>query len=156
MFAFGSSIIVNRAHLAVFKELYVNPHLWPYLGKAGLTKIALKRFSVKMHLQRIVNALRSIFNAFWNIANAFQRKRNALQIHLKRIFKTLSMRWQTLTTRLMKPPRAVWNYSRNRCYEILWNLYYELLSVNIGTLARTHAALARTYRFEFEKKHQIH
>ena len=36
----------------------------PYLGKAGLTKIALKRFSVLMHFQRIVNALKSISNAF--------------------------------------------------------------------------------------------
>ena len=43
-------------------------------GKAGLTKIALKRFSVVMHFQRIVNALKSISNAFGNIANAFQRK----------------------------------------------------------------------------------
>ena len=30
------------------------------------------------------------------------------------------------------------------------------LFVNIGTLTRTHATLARTYRFEFAKKHQIH
>ena len=75
---------------------------WPYLGKAGLTKIALKRFSVVMHFQHIINALKSISNAFWNIANAFQRKRHALQIHLKSIFKTLSMYWQTLTTHLMK------------------------------------------------------
>ena len=91
-------------------------HLWPYLGKAGLTKIALKRFSVVMHFQRIVNALKSISNAFWNIANAFQRKRNALRIHLKSIFKTLSMRWQTLTMHLKKLPQAVWNHSRHRCY----------------------------------------
>ena len=63
---------------------------------------------------------------------------NGSEMRCKSIyFKTLSMRWQTLTTRLMKPPWAVWNYSRNRCYEKLWNLYYELLSVNIGTLART-------------------
>ena len=53
------------------KNLWVSLNMWPYLGKAGLTKIALKRFSVKTHFQRIVNALRSIFNAFWNIANAF-------------------------------------------------------------------------------------
>ena len=34
------------------------------------------------------------------VANPFQNQ-----------FKTLSMRCQTLTTRLMKPPRAVWNHS---------------------------------------------
>ena len=53
---------------------------------------------------------------FETLPMRFQRKRNALQIHLKSIFKTLSMRWQTLTTRLIKLPRAVWNHLWNRCY----------------------------------------
>ena len=83
--------------------VYYKEKLWPYLGKAGLTKIALKRFSVVMHFQRILNALTSISNAFWNIANAFQRKRNALQIHFKKHF-------QNVVNALANPcQRVEWN-----------------------------------------------
>ena len=61
--------------------------MWPYLGKAGLTKIALKRFFVVMYFQRIENALKNISIAFWNVGNVFQWNRNALQIHFKIISK---------------------------------------------------------------------
>jgi len=85
-------------------------------GKSRLDENSVEAFFCCNAFSMHVNALKSISNAFWNIGNAFQRKRNALQIHIKNHFQNVVMRWQTLTTRLMKPPRAVWNHSRNLCH----------------------------------------
>ena len=116
----------NNKLIWVQLGIVAKKHLWPYLGKAGLTKIALKRFSVVMHFQRIYNALTSISNAFWNIANAFQRKRNALQIHFKKHF-------QNVVNALANPcQRIEWN--RNGPFGIVHGTaairYYEFFTMN--------------------------
>ena len=48
-------------------------YMWPFLGKRGLTKFVLSRFSAQCILKRW-NAFRNILNAFWNVCNIPQRK----------------------------------------------------------------------------------
>ena len=113
-------------------------HLWPSLGKAGLTKIALLHFSIATYFHRVGNGLKSISIAFWNVSNVFQPIWNALQNH----FKTLSMHFQTLTTHSMKRP-AVWNHLQNHCYQLL-----KSLQRNVSPLAWTLACtVSLIYQF---------
>ena len=71
---------------------------------------------------------------------------------LKGIFKTLWMRWQTLANALNETATGRLESFTEPLLLELWSLYNELLTANIETLARTHATLARIYRFEFETK----
>ena len=46
--------------------------MWPYLGKAGLMKIALSHF-LSQRIWKRWNALANILNAFESVGNVLQR-----------------------------------------------------------------------------------
>ena len=72
-------------------------HMWPYLGKPGLMKFALKSISTHFELKRIPMILNAFTRFPSNAGNCFQRFKIFFQ-RFRMFFQRCSMHWQCFQT----------------------------------------------------------